>query len=272
MKLTTIITVLVIAAGSAVWADTPSTRPTPEAKPTTQPQAKAQYHANEQRLKPGQIRRMVLRMFSGGPTAGVKPPTQQEWDEMMDFMQQNSPARWHVLSTLNLPPDSQIRLDAIRKWRNYTFTRDHLPAVADQLVQRFQIEDDLFAITLTAQENADLGLDEFYDKIHAKVEKLVELDFAERQTRIDKLEKLLDEEKTKLAHDQAMEEKTIDQRTNAILARLDKMNRNVLASTTTRPDGDQEASGQQPAKTGTGNSDQPTINISNATESGGSGK
>jgi hypothetical protein len=265
MKLTTIITALVVAAGSVVWADTPSTRP------STRPAAQAKSaRTGDTKLRPNQIPRMVMRMFTAGANAGVKPATPQEWNDMMDFMQENSPARWHVLSTLNPKLDSPIAKDAIRKWRNYTVTRDHLPQVADQLVQRFRVEDDLFAITLTAQENAANGLDEFYDKIHAKVEKLVQLDFAERQMRIDKLQNLIEEEKAKLASDQANEEKTVDQRTEAILNRLDRMNRTTVASTT-RPDGYEEATDQpqQGNSVPQSNSGQPTVNFSSETQAGG---
>jgi hypothetical protein len=268
MKLTTFIAIVICAAGSAVWADAPSSRPSTRPAMQTKPNGA---HAQQQREN--QLARRAMRLWATGPTNNIRPATPQEWDEMMAFMQDNSPARWHVLSTVSVPP--VVKLDAIRRWRNYTLARDHLPAVADLMVQRFQVEDDLFALTLSAQENADTSLDEFYDKIHAKVEKLVQLDLAERQTRIDNLEKLVDQEKTKLASDQAQEEKTVDQRTNAILNRLQKLSHTTLASTTTRPDGEQETADQSQQGNPGGNPGpqsnpgQPTVNLSNETEAGG---
>ena len=189
---------------------------------------------------------MILRMFSAGrnATAGVRPATPQEWDEMMDFLHTNSPARFSVLSSLNLPPTAEVRLDAIRKWRNYTFTRDHFPAVAGEMVQRFHLEDDLFSLTLSAQENP-IDIDEYRDKIHDKIAQMVQLDFTERQTRIDKLEALLKDEKAKLAADQESEDKTVDQRTDAIMNRLEKLNRTLASSATTRPNAQDDASDQQ---------------------------
>jgi hypothetical protein len=265
MKLARLLTVLILGAGSVVWADAPSTRP------ATRPaqQVKGQNQPKVQHLNPAQIRRRLLGMFIPARIVGVQPASQQEWDEMMDFMEQYSPARWHVLSSLNLPPTAPVRLDAIRKWRNYTLARDHLPQVADQLIERFQLEDDLFALTLTAQENADSGLDQFHDKIQAKVQKLVDLDLAERQTRIDKLEKLLDQEKAKLAQDQASEDKTVDQRTNAILARIEKLNSELGPASTTRPDGRADGQEEMAGQPGAGSAGREPVNVSNATETGG---
>jgi len=242
------VTTLVSLAASA---DEPSTRPEQKASPgpsTAQPGG-----------NPAQLRRALLALI-GGRTAGVRPYTQQEWDDMMAFMQENSPARGRVLANLQVPDNSPIRLDAIRKWRNYNFTKEHFPAVADQLLRRFRLEDDLFALTLTAQaEGAGNGA-QIRDKIRDKIAQMVQLDFSERQTRIDKLQKMLEEEKAKLAGDQASQDKLIDQRTNAIMSRLDKLNR--ASAPTTRPQGEDAAEQTPPATTR-----DPIVNVSKGTDS-----
>ena len=174
----------------------------------------------------------ALRAFAGR-TAGIRPYTQQEWDDMMDFMQTNAPTRWHILATLPLAPNAPVRLDAMRKWRNYVFTRDHFPDVADQLLKRFRLEDDLFALTLDAQSSGEVDSASIRDRIRSKIAEIVQLDFSERQTRIDKLEKMLDEEKSRLAADQASFDKIINQRTDQIMTRLDRLSRETAP--TTRP-------------------------------------
>lgn len=243
--------ILILAGGSAVWADTPSTHPsqaTAETPPSTRPSQEGKTSAGaagQTRFSQQMMKRTLLRFFMPGrnATAGVRPPTPEEWNEMMDFLRVNSPSRFSVLSSLNLPPNHPIRLDIIRKWRNYTFTRDHFPQVADEMAKRFHLEDDLFALTLAAQEDPD-DIDEYKDKIHDKVASLVQLDFEERQTRIDKLESLLNQQKAALAADEKQQDKTIDARTNSIINRLEKMNnRNLLSSTatTTRPDVQEDA-------------------------------
>ena len=165
---------------------------------------------------------------------------------MMAFMRDNSP-RGRVLANLRVPNDSPIRLDAIRKWRNYNFTKEHFPAVAGQLLRRYKLEDDLFALTLTAQAEGQPNGAQIHDKIRDKIAEMVQLDFSERQTRIDKLQNMLEAEKAKLAKDQASQDKLIDQRTNAILNRLQRLNHR--SAPTTRPEGQDAADGTPSATT-----------------------
>jgi hypothetical protein len=169
-----------------------------------------------------------------GRTAGIRPATPQEWDDMMVFMRQYSPARAYVLDSIPLSPDSQIGLEATRRWRNYVFTSEHFPAITDYLIRRFRLEDDLFDLTL--KDRADEGTDaiELQDKIRNKVAEIFQLELNIRQARIDRLQKLLADEKSRLQQDQSAEDDIIDQRTDLIIKRLEKRNPN-LAPPTTRP-------------------------------------
>lgn len=269
MKLVKIAAILTLGAASLAWGDLPATNPSaPDAAPSTRP---AQGFAPRASLL--QMRR-ALRALIGARTMSIRPATPQEWDEMMAFMEINSPARWHVLSSLNLPPSAPVRLDAINKWRNYNFTKEHFPAIADELLQRYHLEDDLFALTLAAQQDGGGEAPVIREKIHDKIDQMVQLEFSERQKRIDKLEAMLEEEKSKLASDQESEEKTVDLRTSAIMNRLERLNRAL--ATTTRPDADeasdQNSTAQNPAGGASGgpagNRD-PVVNVSNGTESVG---
>ena len=245
-RMTAILIVVLTMLGSLVAsADEPSTRPAATSRPA---------------FNPGQLRRALLRAFIAGRTSNVRPYTQQEWNDMMAFMEENAPARWHVLANLQLPDDSPVRLDAIRKWRNFNFTKEHFPAVADQLLRRFQLEDDLFALVMAAQAEGGEQVAQIRDKVRDKVSQMVQLDFSERQTRIDKLRKMLEEEQSRLARDQASQDKLIDQRTDAIMRRLDRLNR--AWAPTTRPVAE-NAAGQKPAAT----TRDPIVSTSNGTDS-----
>jgi hypothetical protein len=225
MKLLKLAAVSIFSLGTLISVapgDEPATRPAPLAVEPDQAQPMN---------SPSQIRR-ALRALAGR-TRGVAPYSQQEWDDMMEFLKQYSPARAHVLANLNLPQNAPIRLDAIRKWRSFNFIKEHFPAIADQMVHRFQLEDDLFALMLKAQAD-NSQLKEYRDLIHNKVSQIVELDFVERQTRIDQLQKLLENEKQAFALDQAMVQKVIDHRTDTIMARLGQFSPDV-ASPTTHP-------------------------------------
>jgi hypothetical protein len=253
------IAMVILASGSAVWADAPSTRPASANQSSNPPHNQTQNPRRLGKRGPG----LFWMLGGGGGPASVAPATTEEWNEMMDFLSTNSPARWSVLSSLNLPNTSQVKKDAIRKWRNYIFYRQNFPAVADQMVQRFHLEDDLFTITMSAQEHPG-DLSEFRDKIHSKVSEMVQVDFAERQLRIDKLEKLLESQKAKLAEDEQGQDQTVDQRTNAIMSRLERLSGNS-SSSTTRPDGgdgtDQPATATEPHDA--------ILNVTGAPDSGG---
>ena len=204
----------VLAAGLLLCAAAPGDEPA-----ATQPSVAS---APAQDQTPGNIVRLRRAMRAlAGRTRGVAPYTHEEWEQMMAFLQKYSPERAYVLAHLDVPENAPIRLDAIRKWRNYQFTKDHFPAVADALLKRFSLEDELFDLMLKAQAD-DSEIGEYRDLIHNKVSQLVKLDFAERQTRIDKLESMLNDEKQRLAHDQAMEDQIVDQRTDNIMNRLEK--------------------------------------------------
>jgi|HubBroStandDraft_2_1064218.scaffolds.fasta_scaffold298552_1 hypothetical protein len=170
-----------------------------------------------------------------GKTAGIHPATQQEWDDMMAYMRINSPERAYVLDSIPLLHDSPIALEATRKWRNYVFTSEHFPAITKYLDRRFQLEDDLFDLTL--KDRADEGTDaiELQDKIRDKVAEIFQLELNIRQARIERLQDLLAKEKNNFATAQSSEDGIIDQRTTTIIKRLEKFNPN-LSPPTTRPE------------------------------------
>jgi hypothetical protein len=87
-----------VMACAGVWADVPATQPTASVS-TTRPSP----------LNLGQWRRAWA--LTAGRTAGIRPYTQEEWNDMMAFMRANSPARWRVLSSLQLRANAPIRLD-----------------------------------------------------------------------------------------------------------------------------------------------------------------
>jgi hypothetical protein len=200
-----------VCAGAS--ADQPATRPA------------AGFYGNFQ------LRR-AMRAFIG-KTNGVRPATQEEWDDMMAFMQKYSPARASVLVSIPVAHDSQIALESIRKWRNYVFTSEHFPAIADDLRRRFQLEDDLFVLMEDSTNPG--GEDELRDKIHDKVAEIVQLEINEHQVRIDRLEKLLSDEKNRLELEQSSVDDIVDRRTDMIFDRLERRTPN-LSLPTTRPE------------------------------------
>ena len=267
MKFARMIAIAILAGGSAVWADAPTTRPAATTRPSAASESSKQTHKPSQNVRRLARPRGLFWMLGGAAnTAGVRPATAAEWDDMMEFLSSNSPSRWMALSSLTkVPNTAPVKLEAIRKWRNYVFYRQNFPEVADQMEHRFHLEDDLFAITLSVQEHPE-DLDEFRDKIHDKVADMVKVDFAERQLRIDKLEQTLEAQKLKLAQDEAAQDKQIDETTNRIMNRLERQAATIASSATTKPDGDGESTDKQPPAT---EQHDAILNVTGGTDSGG---
>jgi len=242
MKFVRIMAAAIFAVGTQLCISAPGD------EPATQPSVAIAPDQTQPPANLAQLRR-ALRALAGRPH-GVAPYTQDEWNEMMVFLRQYSPARAHVLENLRLSQTAPIRLDIIQKWRNYNFAKEHFPELADQMLTRFSYEDELFDLMLKAQAD-DSGLgDEYYKRIHYKITQLVNENLTERQMRIDKLESVLSEEKQRLARDQANETKIVDRRTNAIMASLEKSNPELAPATTQPSDHEQiqDVKDPQPAQ------------------------
>jgi hypothetical protein len=203
-------------------ADTPATQPD-----TNPPTA----------IDGGQMR---PRFMGRGMAAGSR----QEWDEMMDFMRKNSPNRARVLAESDAY-ESPRRFAILKRWRDYKFVAERFPEIADLRVQRFQTEDAIFGLELQARRDP-ANFQNLRPLVQAKAAELVQLSIEERQRRIEKMESLLEQEKQKLASDQAGENQLIDQRTDRIMQRMARAAGRDDATTQPSAQPQQPSSQQQP--------------------------
>lgn len=171
--------------------------------------------------------RAVRNMFmSRNPNANPIHFTQDEWNEMMNFMESVSPARAAVLERTNPPEQSTVCQGLIRRWRAYKFVREHFPEMADLQARRFTLEDDLFVLSMDEKESeSDVtsrpgDLDDLRDHIRAKITELLDLGIQEDRLRIETLQKALASMNAKLSADQANEPRIIDDRTDRIMGRF----------------------------------------------------
>jgi hypothetical protein len=162
--------------------------------------------------------------------------SQDEWNDMMGFMQTVSPARANVLARTNLPVESPIRQGLIRRWRAYKFVRDHFPEMAQLQERRFTLEDDLFVLGMKEKDRetnptsrTSDSADDLREKIHAKVTELLDLGIQEDRLRIEKLNRMLANANNTLAQDQAREPQAVELRTENLMGRF--------SHSTTRPSG-----------------------------------
>jgi hypothetical protein len=181
--------------------------------------------------------RFMRGMLRNDPNAGLIYFTQDEWNDMMSFLQLHSHARAQVLArATNLPQENSIRQALIRRWRAYKFVRDHFPEMARLQERRFELEDDLFKLAMDVRdlENVSAGpvsgsADDLRERIHAKLAELLDLGIQEDQLRVEKLQTVLKDMNAKLARDQASEPAIIENRTENLMGRY--------ARPTSRPSG-----------------------------------
>ena len=144
-----------------------------------------------------------------------------EWDDMMQFLSENSPNRFRVINDRDVWSNNfPARMAILKKWRDYRFVAEHFPEVAVLRKQRFQVEDQIFGLELQAKHNP-ASINDLRPQIHDKAAELVKLSIQERQLRIDKLEKTLATERQKLTDEQSQQETLVDQRTDKIMNRLE---------------------------------------------------
>jgi len=138
------------------------------------------------------------------------PPTRQEIDDASAWARENFPTRARMLE--NLPPNGPLRARMtqrlVMRYNNMMRTKEQDPALYDILMKQEHLRDDVFA--QLRRSGSDLPADE-KTALRGKLSEIVDLSLKERQARIEKLERMLAEQKQKLAEDEGDREKLITQ-------------------------------------------------------------
>jgi hypothetical protein len=156
----------------------------------------------------------VDRPFGGagrrGPGEGwqsVPPPTADEWEEVVTFMQENSPVRLQMYQKLESEKgaDSNItigvRKRAFVRYRELKALGDRKSDLYDFAFKQFKIEDDVLA-TL-AQIRRDGEKPALVEQRCKQIHEFVRNALDERKVRLDKLREYIAREEANLANDRA---------------------------------------------------------------------
>ncbi|MGA2584825.1 MAG: hypothetical protein ABSG31_16235 [Tepidisphaeraceae bacterium] len=178
------------------------------------------------------------------PQAARQQPfvaTPQEWAEVMQFLDDNSPNRAHALrNVMDNPASQNLRQMMIQQYRAYQLMKNNLPEVAELRLKQFRLEDQLYGLTSApnAGERPETA-NELRPQVRDIVKQIVDLQIQQEQLRIQRLQNTLDEEKQRLANVQADENQLIARRTVAAMMRA-RMTSRVVAnpSGSTRPSDD----------------------------------
>jgi hypothetical protein len=204
-------------------ADDPSTQP-------TNPPAATEYRPWDRPDRPRGGFEMNSRYFRLGGY-GLRgrqdlAPTTSEWEDISAFMKEHSPERFKALSNL---PEGRARTSlvalATRNYRNLLRMRNEQPDVAQLMMDRVELEDQIFKLAnqlKSAKNQADRQSDTDKKLLQQKIGELLDMNIKERQLRISKLEKTLQNEQTQLAEDSKNRDELIERRLHVFLdGRLD---------------------------------------------------
>lgn len=167
----------------------------------------------------------------GGATGsglGLPHLTAAQQAAFIDFMKQNSPNRLRYINSL--PASSsrqQLVIQFIDRWQSIARLKATDQEIYPMRVQTLQLEDEVFGLMLQVKAGSPAGASPALQaKIHDDITKLVDLNFAERDVRLNRMQKLLADEKNKLANDKNQRDQIIRNQ----VAGLDKREANLQVS------------------------------------------
>jgi len=146
-----------------------------------------------------------------------EPIDENKWNEAVEFMRQHSPRRLaFVLSLPEGPFRDGIRRYILGRYRDLQGLNDQNEMeLHDLVVQRLELEDQAWGLAVDlagAEKNEDQS--RLHKELSDKVRQLVTLGFQERQLRIGRLERAVQQEKDKLAEDQGRTEEVVAEQLN----------------------------------------------------------
>jgi hypothetical protein len=147
-----------------------------------------------------------------------------EWTQVSAFMQEHSPVRLKFINDLpEGPRKNAMQSFAARTFHTYQQALADDPKLAAILVNRVELEDQVFDLAGQVRHADPVGRDALKQDLRQKVSDLVDTNIKERQLRIDRLETTLGSERARLAQDQKQRDKLVDQKFNAVMQEAKKL-------------------------------------------------
>lgn len=150
--------------------------------------------------------------------------THSEWAQISAFMEEHSPVRLKFINDLpDGPRKNMMQSFAARTFHTYQQAQANNPKLAAILVNRVELEDQVFDLAGQVRRADPAGRDALEQDLRQKISDLVDTNIKERQLRIDSLEATLSSEQMRLAEDKKQREKLVDQKFNAVMQEAKKL-------------------------------------------------
>jgi hypothetical protein len=144
-----------------------------------------------------------------------------EWSKLLEFLRTNSHNRYLLILHVGPQPGSPLRNRLMQRWLTVEVLQRTDPALYDIHVQEFREEDVVIGLAAEMRRARRAGdsdrLQDLRSQVRQSATKLVELNFDERELRIQDAQRLLDQEKARLDTDRAQKDHLVDERSRALM-------------------------------------------------------
>ncbi|HEX8524992.1 MAG TPA: hypothetical protein VF669_22265 [Tepidisphaeraceae bacterium] len=137
------------------------------------------------------------------------PPNDEEWKTIVSFWKDNSPRRTEAFTKLPQDRQNNLKLLMTRRYRMLDIMRSNDPQLFELRLKRLKYEDDIFGLTRDLKNSPSDTEPQIRQKLKESIAALVDTSIDERQARIDRWQKLIDEEKQLVTRDKSQRDATI---------------------------------------------------------------
>jgi len=146
-------------------------------------------------------------------------PTDYDKSQAMLYLKAHSPNRYKFIQDL---PDgdrkSNVTEVAARRYVRWMQMMKEDQDLFQVVFKRIEVEDQIFGLVSQLRKDPSENQHAVETKLHDQVASLVDLGIQERQLRLDRLAKTVEDQKNKLAEDRANQANLVEERLNNILA------------------------------------------------------
>jgi hypothetical protein len=163
----------------------------------------------------------------GRPGTMFPPLSQQEIQETATFFRDHAPNRYALFEQLDEGfPRRRVLRVMVNRYRQIQRFKDNDQEMYNLAVKQFELQDEAFGIirNVAGTGNPDA---ETLSKLRDKVKELAQLGLKEREKRVERLERMLAEEKSRLEADKADPDALVDRQLRQIRNEADEVKRHL---------------------------------------------
>jgi hypothetical protein len=160
--------------------------------------------------------RGAQRPFGRDGVAATRP-SDEEWQQISQFMQEHSPKRWAKFNDMNLPAERSDRLRGFvaLRYHNLMELKQNDPKMFEVRLRRMPIEDEVFALGWELRHKPE-NPDAINGKLKEQVRALIDNRIEEHELRVRTLKERLAVEEDRLAQAKANKDEVIVKSMQAI--------------------------------------------------------